>query len=66
MKTYKLIGLDFYTAAFSKVDAALVFLANKIGVLPSNIEETDIEPNRDAVGRVFRSLEDYKNFEIAY
>ena len=66
MKTYKLDGLEYYTVAFSKVDACIIFIANRIGVTPEDIIETDIEPNRDAVGRVFKSLEDLQNFEIEY
>jgi hypothetical protein len=53
-------------SAFSIKDAVIICLANKIGVTTANIEETDIEPNRDAVGKVFKSLEDYQNFEIEY
>lgn len=66
MKTYKLNGLEIYTVAFNLKDALLVFLANKIGVTESNIIETDIEPNRDAIGTVFRSLEELTSFEIEY
>lgn len=58
MKTYKLKGLDYYTVAFSPEDAVFTFLANKIGVTVKDIEEADIEPNRDALGRVFRSREE--------
>ena len=64
MKTYKLNGLEIYTVAFNKTDAMLVFLANKIGVTEANITETDIEPNRDAIGSVFRSLEALQNYEV--
>ena len=66
MKTFKLNGLEYYTCAFSKEDAALVFLVNKIGVTPRDIQETDILPNRDAIGKVFKSLEDYNFYEIEY
>ena len=66
MKTYKLNGLEYYTCAFSKNDACLTFLANKIGVTVDNIIETDITPNRDAIGKVFKSLEEYNSFEIEY
>lgn len=66
MKTYKLNGLEIYTVAFSKKDAVLVFLANKIGVTEQNITETDIQPNRDAIGKVFRSLEELTNYEVEY
>jgi len=66
MKTYKLIGLPYYTVSFDVKDALFTFLLNKIGVTESNIEETTIEPNRDAFGKVFKSLEEYENFEINY
>lgn len=66
MKTYKLNGLEIYTVAFSKKDAVLVFLANKIGVTEQNITETDIQPNRNAIGKVFRSLEELTNYEVEY
>lgn len=66
MKTYKLNGLEIYTVAFSKEDAVSVFLANKIGVTINNVIETDIEPNRDAVGKVFKSLEELTFFEVEY
>ena len=63
MKTYKLNGLDIYTVAFNKTDATVVFLINRIGVTEKNIIETDIAPNEEAVGKVFRSLEEYNNFK---
>lgn len=66
MKTYKLIGIPYYTVSFSIKDALFTFLLNKIGVTESNIEETDILPNRDAFGKVFKTLEEYENFEINY
>ena len=66
MKTYKLDGLEYYTVAFDKNDAALSFIINKIGVTSSDIVETDIEPNRAAIGRVFRSLTEFESFEIEY
>ena len=66
MKTYKLNGLEIYTVAFSKKDAVLVFFANKMGVTEENIIETDIQPNRDALGKVFRSLEELTNYEVEY
>lgn len=66
MKTYKLSGLEIYTVAFNKKDAVLVFLANKIGVTEENVIETDIQPNRDAIGKIFRSLEELTNYEVEY
>lgn len=66
MKVYKLNGLEIYTIAFNRNDAVLIFLANKMGVTAKNVSETDIEPNRDGLGRVFRSLEELSNFEIEY
>jgi hypothetical protein len=66
MKTYKLNGLEIYTVAFSKKDATLVFIANKMGITEENITETDIEPNRDAIGKVFRSLKELTNYEVQY
>ena len=66
MKTYKLNNLEIYTVAFNKEDALLIFLANKIGVTTENIVETDIEPNRDAIGKVFRNLEELISFEVEY
>jgi len=62
MKTFKLIGLEYYLCCFSKKEAVSVFWINKIGVCEENIEETNIEPNRDAVGIVFKSLNDYINY----
>lgn len=64
MKTYKLNGLEIYTVAFSKSDAVLVFLANRMGVTEKDVTETDIEPNRDAIGQVFRSLNDLVSYEV--
>lgn len=64
MKTYQLNGLDIYTVAFNKKDAVMVFLANKIGVTEQNITETDITPNRNAIGKVFRSLKELNNHEL--
>lgn len=66
MKTYKLNELEIYTVAFSKKDAVLVFLANKIGVTEENVIETDIQSNRDAIGKVFRSLEELTDYEVEY
>lgn len=66
MKTYKLNGLEIYTVAFNKKDAVLTFLANKIGVTEENVTETDVQPNRDAIGKVFRSLEELTNYEVEY
>lgn len=66
MKTYKLNGLEIYTVAFDKKDAVIIFLANKIGVTEEDVIETDIEPNRDAIGKVFRSLEELTNYEVEY
>ena len=66
MKTYKLNGLEIYTVAFNKKDAVLVFLANKIGVTEENVTKTNIQPNRDAIGKVFKSLEELTNYEVEY
>jgi hypothetical protein len=66
MKTYKLNGLEYYTVAFSVTDAVGTFWKNGIGVTEKNITETDIDPNRDAVGKVFKSLDELLNFEIEY
>lgn len=66
MKTYKLKELEIYTVAFDKQDAVIVFLVNKIGVTEEDVIETDIEPNRDAVGKVFRSLEELTDYEVEY
>lgn len=66
MKTYKLNGLEIYTVAFNKTDAVLIFLSNKIGVTPLDISETEIEPNEDAIGKVFRSLDELINYEVEY
>lgn len=66
MKTFKLNGVEIYTVAFNKSDAVLVFMINKIGVTEANIIETDIEPNRDALGKVFRNLEELINYEVDY
>jgi hypothetical protein len=64
MKTFKLKGIPYYLCAFSIADAVMVCWANKVGVLSENIEETDIEPNRDAIGMVFSSLEEYENYTV--
>lgn len=66
MKTYKLNNLEIYTVAFNKEDAVLVFLTNRIGVTVENVVKTDIEPNRDAIGKVFRNLEELISFEVEY
>ena len=66
MKTYKLNGLDIYTVAFNRTDATVIFLINRIGVVPENIIETDITPKEEAIGKVFRSLEEYNNFKKNY
>lgn len=66
MKVYKLKGLEKYTVAFSKSDAVLMFLLHKIGVTESNIMETDLEPNKEAIGKVFDSSEELNNFYIEY
>lgn len=66
MKTYQLNGLEIYVVAFSKQDAVSVFWANKIGVTQDDVIETDIEPNRDAIGKVFRSLDELINYEVDY
>ena len=66
MKVYKLNGLDYYTVAFSKADAAAIFWLASIGVTENDLVELSIEPNRDAVGKVFKSLDELKSFEIEY
>jgi hypothetical protein len=66
MKTYKLNGLEYYLCAFDVKDAILVLWDNGIAVTKNNIIETDINPNRDAIGKVFKSLEEYESFEIEY
>lgn len=57
MKVYKLKELEYYTVAFSKGEAVTLFWKNNIGVTVDNIEETDITPNREAIGSVFKNLE---------
>lgn len=66
MKVYKLKGVQKYTVAFSKKDALITFFHNRIGVTESNIIETDLEPNRDAIGKVFDSIEELNNFYVEY
>lgn len=66
MKTYKLKELEIYTIAFSKRDAMCVFIVHKIGVTEENIMETDIPPNRDAIGKVFQSLKELTSYEVEY
>lgn len=66
MKVYKLKGLEYYCVAFHEIDAVFVFLANKIGVTENNIEETSFEPNGDAIGKVFKSIEELNNFKTEY
>lgn len=66
MKTYQLKGLDTYTVAFSKEDAVFTFLINKIGVTEKDIIETDITPNKDAIGMVFKTLEALMSYEIIF
>lgn len=58
MKVYKLKGIDYYTVAFSKEDAIVIFYLNKIGVTVENIEETNLTPDRNKIGKFFKSLED--------
>ena len=62
MYIYKLNNLEFYTVAFNKKDAIITFLHNKIGVTEKDVIETDIEPNRDALGKVFKNLDELKNY----
>lgn len=62
MKTFKLEGLEYYTCATTKTEAQLVFFSNKMAVAEKKIEETSIKHNPDAVGQVFKSLEEYENF----
>lgn len=64
MKTYKLNGIEYYTVAFNKKDAMCTYLLNSIGVTTDDIIETDIEPNRDAIGKVFTSLEELNDFTL--
>lgn len=66
MKVYKLNGLDYCTVAFSKSDAIAFFWLASIGVTENNLVEVNIEPNRDAVGKVFKTLDELKSFEIEY
>lgn len=62
MKTFKLKGIDYYLCCFNIKEAVSIFWINKIGVREENIELTDIEPNRDAIGIVFKNLSDYLNY----
>jgi len=64
MKTYKLNGLEYYTCAFSKADACHTFINNKMLVTPADIIETDIQSNRDSIGKVFKSLDEYITFTL--
>jgi hypothetical protein len=64
MKTYKLNGLEYYTCASNKKDACEIFWLYKIGVTHNDILETDITPNKDAVGKVFKSLKEYNSIII--
>lgn len=66
MKTYQLKGLEYFFCAFSKSDVIAVCWLSGIGVTENDVVETDITPNRDAVGRVFKSLQEYENFEVEY
>lgn len=66
MKTYKLKGLDYYTVAFSKEDAVGIFWLDSIGVTENDLIETDIKPNREAIGKVFKSLDELQSFEAEY
>jgi hypothetical protein len=66
MKTYKLNSIEYYVCAFNKADAVSVFWDNGIAITENNLIETDINPNRDSIGKVFKSLEEYKSFEIEY
>jgi hypothetical protein len=66
MKTYQLNGLNYFTVAFSKKDAVAIFWLNNIGVTEENIIETDIPPNRDAVGKVFKNKQELLDYEVEY
>lgn len=66
MKTYKLNGLEYYICAFSKSDVVAVCWLNHVGVTELNVVETDIPVNRDAIGKLFKSLGEYQNFEVEY
>jgi hypothetical protein len=64
MKTYKLNGLEYYIVAFSKQDAISIFWLHKIGVTENNLVEIDTPPNRVAIGRIFKSLDGLKSYEV--
>ena len=62
MKTYKLKGLDIYVAnTFSKEDAVVVFLINKIGITVNDLVETDYKVDRDIVSELIRSESELLN-----
>lgn len=66
MKVYKLNGLEKYTVAFSKEDAVFIFILSGMGITVKNVIETDIKPNRDAVGSVFDSVKDLQEYFVEY
>ena len=62
MKTYKLKGLDIYVAnTFSKEDAVVVCLINKIGITVNDLVETDYKVDRDIVAELIRSESELLN-----
>ena len=62
MKTYKLKGLDIYVAnTFSKEDAVVVCLINKIGITVNDLVETDYKVDRYIVAELIRSESELLN-----
>jgi len=62
MKTYKLKGLDIYIAnVFSKEDAVIVCLINKIGITVNDLVETDYKVDRNIVAELIRSESELLN-----
>jgi hypothetical protein len=62
MKVYQLKGLEIYVVAFSKADAMMLCLYDRIGVTTDDIMETDIIVDREAIGQVFRSYESLSKY----
>ena len=61
MTVYKLKGLDVYVTAYDKDSAATFLWLDGIGVTIENIDSTEINPNHDNIGKVFRNIAELVN-----
>ena len=62
MKVFKLDGVDIYVVAFSRKEAVILCLLERIGIIEENLIETTITVDREAIGQVFRSYEELSSY----